>query len=151
MAMAKYPSCWPFFNLMRTYVLTKYDPPIGFPATSLFRTPFQSIYNAFKGGLDNNTQQYCTIKPMMKTCFETKYVIRFILAIVTNSWQAKQFFTQGTETATGMETYRKQLSNHGPNLRDFTYKLALGLIKSGRNHFSKNFPKCSILSNQQRK
>jgi len=129
---------WPFFNLMRTYVLTKYDPPIGFPATSLFKTPFQSIYNAFKGGLDSNTQQYCTIKPMMKTCFETKYVIRLILAIVTNSWRAKQFLTHSTDSATGMETYRKQLSNHGPNLRDFAYKLALGLIESSSDPYFQN-------------
>jgi len=123
---------------MRTYVLTKYDPPIGFPATSLFKTPFQSINNALKGGLDSNTQQYCTIKPMMKTCFETKYVSRLILAMVTNSWQAKQFLTHSTDIATGMETYRKQLSNHGPNLRDFAYKLALGLIKSSSDPYFQN-------------
>ena len=64
---------WPFFHLMRTGIMTKYDPQMGFPATALFKTPFQSIYNAFKGGLDNNTQQYCSINPMMKIYFETNY------------------------------------------------------------------------------
>ncbi len=71
----------------------------------------------------------------MKTNFETKYAIRLILAIVTNSWRAKQFLTHSTETAQGMEAYRKQLSNHGPNLRDYTYKLALGLIESSSDPY----------------
>jgi hypothetical protein len=129
---------WPFFHFMRTDVTTKYDPPMGFPATALFKTPFQALYNAFKGGLDNNTQQYCSIKPMMKTCFETKYVIRLLLSIVTNSWRAKQFLSHGTDEAPGMETYRKILSNHGPNLRDFTHKLALGLIESSTDPYFQN-------------
>jgi hypothetical protein len=38
-----------------------------------------------KGGLDSNTQQYCCIKPSIKTKFETKYVIHLILAIVTST------------------------------------------------------------------
>jgi hypothetical protein len=100
-------TCWQFFCLLRGFDRTRYDPPMGFPATSLFKTPFQSTYNALKGGLDSNTQQYCTIKPRLKTKFETKYVIRLILAIVTNSWRAKQFLTHSTETAPGMETYQK--------------------------------------------
>ncbi len=79
---------WPFFNKMRHFVLTKYNPPMGFPATSLIKTPFQSLYNAMKGGLDYNTQQYCCINPSIKTKFETKYVLCLILAIVTNSWRA---------------------------------------------------------------
>jgi len=37
-----------------------------------------------------------------------------------------------------METYRKILSNHGPNLRDFTHKLALGLIESSTDPYFQN-------------
>jgi hypothetical protein len=129
---------WPFFYLLRGFVRTRYDPPMGFPATSLFKTPFQSTYNVLKGGLDSNTQQYCTIKPTMKTKFETKYVVRLILAIVTNSWRAKHFLTHSMETAQGMEAYRKQLSNHGPNRREFTYKLALGQSESSSDPYFQN-------------
>jgi hypothetical protein len=49
---------WPFFYLLRGFVRTRYDPPMGFPATSLFKTPFQSTYNALKGWA---RQQYTTI------------------------------------------------------------------------------------------
>jgi hypothetical protein len=37
-----------------------------------------------------------------------------------------------------METYRKQLSNRGPNLRDFTYKSAIGLIESSSDPYFQN-------------
>jgi len=37
-----------------------------------------------------------------------------------------------------METYRKLLSNHGPNLKDFTHKLALGLIESSSDPYFQN-------------
>jgi hypothetical protein len=42
-----------------------------------------------------------------------------------------------------METYQKLLSNHGPNLRDFMYKLALGLIESSSDPCFQN-----VLSSQ---
>jgi hypothetical protein len=132
-------SRWYFFKLMRDYVMTEYNnPPRGFPATSLFKTTFQAIYNTLKGGLDNNTQQYCTIKPTVKTSFETKYVIRLILAIVTNSWRGKQLLANPTEGVPGMLSYRKLLSNHGPTLRDFTHKLAMGLIDSSDDPYFQN-------------
>jgi hypothetical protein len=130
---------WPFFHTMRQFVLTKYNPPMGLPATSLVKTPFQSLHNAMKGGLDSNTQQYCSIKPPIKTKFETKYVIRLILAIVTNSWRAKQLLANSTDMEVfGMESYRQMLSYHGLNLRDFMYNLAFGLIESSTNPYFQN-------------
>jgi hypothetical protein len=47
---------WPFFHKIRQFILTKNNPPMGFPTTTLIKTPFQFLYNAMKGGLDSNTQ-----------------------------------------------------------------------------------------------
>ncbi len=56
-----------------------------------------------------------------------------------NSWRAKQLLTNSTDMEVfGMEGYRKLLSNHGPNLRDFTYNLACGLIESSSNPYFQN-------------
>ncbi len=79
---------WILFNNMRQYKLRHSD--LGFPATSVLKTKVQMIYNALKGGLDANTQQYRAICPSIKATFEQKYVVHLLLAIVGNAWRAFQ-------------------------------------------------------------
>jgi hypothetical protein len=75
-------SRWPFFHQLRLSAIECGNAR--FPPCSLFKTSFQSLYNVIKGGLDANTQQYISIRPNVKVSFEQKYVIRLILAIVSN-------------------------------------------------------------------
>ncbi len=62
----------------------------GFPSCALFKSSFQSLYNAMKGGLDANTQQYMSIRPNVKVSFEQTYVICMLLANASNSWRGYQ-------------------------------------------------------------
>jgi hypothetical protein len=57
-----------------------------YPRLSLFKSIYQSLYNALKGGLDANMEQYISICPNVSVTFEAKYVLRMILAIVTITW-----------------------------------------------------------------
>jgi hypothetical protein len=57
---------------------------------NLFKSSYQSLYNSLKGGLDANTQQYVSIKPNVSVTFEQKYLIRMLLAGITNAWRAFQ-------------------------------------------------------------
>jgi hypothetical protein len=84
-------SRWPFFHAMRREAVLCNG--MGFPPSTLFKSSFQSLYNVIKGGLDANTQQYISIRPNVKVSFEQKYVIRMILANVSNSWRAFQLFS----------------------------------------------------------
>ena len=56
----------------------------------LFKSSYQFLYNKGKGGLDKSTEQEGIIRAKTKTCFETKYIIRLINAIVINSWRVSQ-------------------------------------------------------------
>jgi hypothetical protein len=49
-------SRWPFFNNMRAFCFSSLG--FGFPASSLFKSKVQTMYNMLKGGLDSNTQQF---------------------------------------------------------------------------------------------
>jgi len=57
---------------------------------NLFKSSYQSLYNSLKGGLDANTQQYVSIQPNVSVTFEQKYLLRMLLAGITNAWRAFQ-------------------------------------------------------------
>ena len=122
---------------MRQYKLRHLD--VGFPATSVLKTKVQMIYNALKGGLDANTQQYRAICPSIKATFEQKYVVHLLLAIVGNAWRAFQLLGHRDRvTEIPMLSLRKMLANHSVGLRDFNHSLALGLIDSADDIYFQN-------------
>jgi hypothetical protein len=131
-------SRWPFFTLCRNFVVP--DMYFGFPSTSVIKTAVQTLYNSLKGGLDANTQQYASIVPPIKTGFEQKYIIRLLMAIVTNSWRAQQVLLQpvNLERQFSLLGYRKALVNNCPSLKDFNYKLAMALIDSASDPYFQN-------------
>jgi hypothetical protein len=55
------------------------------------------LYNSLKGGLDANTEQVASITPGVKVGFKQKYVLRFIIALVTNAWRSIQLLNYGIE------------------------------------------------------
>ncbi len=123
---------WPFFKSVREVALS-WNPgqgPLGFPKTELFKTSFQCLYNSLKGGLDANTQQYMTIMPKINVKFEQKYVLRMILAVVTNSWRAFQLLrcTNAIEH-TSLISFKTKMKNMKLTLMDYNHKLAIGLLR----------------------
>jgi hypothetical protein len=134
-------SRWPFFNKMRAFTLSTMG--VGFPATSLFKTKIQTMYNTLKGGLDCNTQQFSSIMPPIKVSFKQKYIVHMLLGIVINAWRAYQILGHTTDLAMEsdqfcFQSYKKSLSNHSVTLREFNVNLAMGLIKSAENTFFQN-------------
>ncbi len=124
---------WPFFKSVRDVALGwRMDEgrPPGFPKTELFKTSFQCLYNSLKGGLDANTQQYMSIMPKVNVKFEQKFVIRMILAVVTNSWRAFQLLrcTNSIEEVKLM-SFKMKMKNMKLTLMDFNHKLAIGLLR----------------------
>ena len=104
------------------------------------KTAIQAVYNSLKGGLDANTQQFMSIMPPIKTGFEQKYVIRLLIAVVTNAWRSQQIIRMPIDS-TGqfsMYSYRKSLTNHCPTLKEFNYKLAMALINSSADPYFQN-------------
>jgi hypothetical protein len=123
---------WPFFKSVREFALA--IPTLGFPATSLFKTSFQTLYNCLKGGLDANTQQYNSILPKLNVTFEQKYVIRMLLSIVTNSWRAFQLLRSNIAIEQSkFTTFRTKLNKRPEKLTDFNYNLALALLRSAES------------------
>jgi len=88
---------WPLFVAMRTKIMGLDDESISFPSCQLMKSAAQSVYNSLKGGLDANTQQYRAICPKLNTSFECKFIIRMLLAIVTNSWRAMSLLQNGPD------------------------------------------------------
>jgi len=87
------------------------------------------LYNALKGGLDANTEQYRSIPPNVSVTFEAKYVLRMILVIVTNSWRAYQLLNiKGNIKEMTRFQIKKQLQNSAVRLTTFNYDLAMDLI-----------------------
>jgi hypothetical protein len=74
---------WPFFQKFWSTILPKRD--CGMVPVNLFKSSYQSLYNSLKGGLDANTQQYVSIQPNVSVTFEQKYLIRMLLAGITNA------------------------------------------------------------------
>ena len=120
-------SRWPLFNCTReTAIAMNYK---GFPPTSLYKTTFQMMYNCLKGGLDANSQQCAAIQPKIKVGFGQKYVVRMILAIVTNSWRAYQVLRSTSELEQLSYTAVKlRLQRKADKLTEFTFQLAMALI-----------------------
>jgi hypothetical protein len=111
-------SRWPFFHQLRLSAIECGNA--GFPPCSLFKTSFQSLYNVIKSGLDANTQQYISIRPNVKVSFEQKYVIRLILAIVSNSWRAFQLLQLDSNIEElQFSQVRKKLQNSKVKLTKF--------------------------------
>jgi hypothetical protein len=129
---------WPFFNIAHSYAVPNLQ--YGFPSCNVIKTAVQALYNSMKGGLDANSQQSLAILPPIKTGFEQKYVIRLIIAIVTNSWRALQLLGQPIdhETSFSMYMYRKQLVNNCLSLKDFSYNLPMALITSSTDPYFQN-------------
>jgi len=131
-------SRWSFFKLMRLVVVL--DCYAGFTPTNVVKTAVQVLYNSMKGGLDSNTQQYCSITPSIRTGFEQKYIICLILCIVTNAWRAQQLLhaTIDEEQRFSMMAYRKSLGSTTQTLKDFHYNLAAALINSANDIYFQN-------------
>jgi len=133
-------SRWPFFKAMRDDILTlDYEC---YPRLSLFKSIYQSLYNALKGGLDANTEQYISIRPNVSVTFEAKYVLRMILAIVTNSWRAYQLLNiKGNIKEMTRFQIKKQLQNSAVRLTTFNYDLAMDLIRASDENGILNNPR----------
>ncbi len=69
---------------------------VPFPATSIFKTEIQTLYNSLKGGQDANTQQFSSICQQFQAKLEQKYVIRLLLAVVT-AWKVFQLLNHNVE------------------------------------------------------
>ncbi len=82
------------------------------------------------GGLDANTQQYMSIMPKVNVKFEQKYVLRMILAVVTNSWRAFQLLrcTNAIER-TSLISFKTKMKNMKLTLMDYNHKLAIALLR----------------------
>jgi hypothetical protein len=108
-------SRWNFFHDTRKHLLSKGN--VAFPATSVFKTEIQTMYNSLKGGLDANTQQFSSICPQLKTKFEQKYIVRLLLAVVTNAWRTFQLLNNNVDEYNfSLHQFRKSLINHCPSL-----------------------------------
>ena len=90
------------------------------------------MYNKGKGGLHKSTEQEGLIRAKTQTCFETKYILRLINAIVINSWR----FSQGIalkETllndyaSLSVQQIRRKL--YDMSLADYTATLAEQLLQ----------------------
>jgi hypothetical protein len=125
------------FHDMRKNLLIKHSR--AFPATSVFKTEIQTIYNSLKGGLNANMQQFSSICQQLKTKFEQKYIIRLLLAVVTNTWRTFQLLNHKIEEDNfSLHLFWKSLISHCPSLRDFNYNLATVLIQSISNPYFQN-------------
>ena len=128
---------------MRTKIMGLDDESISFPSCRLMKSAAQSVYNSLKGGLDANTQQYRAICPKLKTSFECKFIIRMLLAIVTNSWRAMSLLQNGPDILESKLHYhqiRKLLSNKSETLSDFNFNLGKQLISSADElNFNQSF------------
>jgi hypothetical protein len=81
---------------------------VAFPAASVFKTEIQMSHNSLKGGLDANTQQFSSICLQFKAKFEQKYVIRLLLAVLTNAWRAFQLLNHSIEAKSiSLHLFRK--------------------------------------------
>jgi len=97
-----------------------------------------------KGGLDANTQQYISIRPNVKVSFEQKYVIRLILAIVSNSWRAFQLLQLDSNIEElQFSQVRKKLQNSKVKLTKFNFDLAMALIRSADDRSASNVLRAS--------
>ena len=121
---------WVFFKAVRKEALS--CGMTGILPTSLFKTSYQCLYNSIKGGLDANTQQCVSIQPNVKVSFETKYIIRMMLAGVTNAWRAYQLLhTEFSEEHDwSYSAIKKKVQNSDIKLRKFMHCLAMSLIRS---------------------
>ena len=98
----------------------------------------QGSYNGRKPGLDKNTEMALLISLInSKLCFESKYVLRMIDAVVCNTWRAHQAVhvalpfiekEEGNSRTAEIGKVRKKLNNSGMTLQDFTYKLAIKIL-----------------------
>jgi len=89
------------------------------------------LYNSLKRGLDANTEQVASITPGVKVGFEQKYVLRLITTLVTNAWMSIQLLNYGIEIEKMAFTKTKLALNHsGIKLKDSTFNLPMGLIRS---------------------
>jgi hypothetical protein len=77
-----------------------------------------------------NTQQYVSIQPNVKVTFESKYIIRMVLAAVTNAWRAYQLihteFTEEKEWS--YSSIKNKVRNSDVKLKKFMHSLAMLLI-----------------------
>ncbi|MFN9979579.1 MAG: hypothetical protein ACK53Y_06690, partial [bacterium] len=70
-----------------------------------------------------------SIRPNVSVTFEAKYVLRMILAIVTNSWRVYQLLNiKGNIKEMTRFQIKKQLQNSAVRLTTFNYDLAMDLI-----------------------
>jgi hypothetical protein len=100
----------------------------------MFKSKFQIMYNSLKGRLDANMQQYVSIQPPVKTKFEAKYIIRMMIAIVTNAWRSYQLLSETIDIDTfTLSMFKKRLRNSGMPLQEFNYNLAIAHINSSTN------------------
>jgi len=131
-------SRWPFFHLACSYVMPNLY--YGFPPCNLIKTAVQVLYNSLKGGLDANSQQCQSIMPPIRAGSDQKYVMRSVIAIVTNSWRALQILQQQLDNGMSfsMSSYRKLLVNNCLSLKDFNYNLAMALINSSNDPYFQN-------------
>jgi hypothetical protein len=84
--------------------------------------------------LDANTQQYVSIQPPVKTKLEAKYIIRMMIAIVTNAWRSYQLLSKTIDVDNFiLSMFKKQLRNSGMPIQEFNYNLAIALINSSTN------------------
>jgi hypothetical protein len=122
-------SRWPFFHAMRKDAFDCHG--CGFPQSSLLKSIFQSLYNVIKGGLDANTQQYVSIRQNVKVSFEQNYVIKMILANVSNSWRAYQLLNMSVDLEEfTLSQMKRKVKNSKIKLQKFCHDLALALIRS---------------------
>jgi hypothetical protein len=94
-AMKVITTRWPFFTATRRHAIEETES--GFPSCNIIKTSFQVFYNSLKGGLYANTEQVASITPGVKVGFKQKYVLRFIIALVTNAWRSIQLLNYGIE------------------------------------------------------
>jgi len=104
---------------------------------NLFKSSYQSLYNSLKGGLDANTQQYVSIQPNVSVTFEQKYLLRMLLAGVTNAWRAFQLMHLELDENTDW-TYtnvRNKVRKSDHKLKKFMHQLGLSFIKSASHNY----------------
>jgi hypothetical protein len=85
-------------------------------------------------------EQYISICPNVSVTLEAKYVLRMILAIVTNTWRAYQLLNiKGNIKEMTRFQMKKPLQNYAECLKTFNYDLAMDLIRaSDENGFLNN-------------
>jgi len=127
---------WPFFQKFRNTTLPIRD--CGMVPINLFKSSYQSLYNSLKGGLDANTQQYVSIQPNVSVTFEQKYLLRMLLAGVTNAWRAFQLMHLELDENTDW-TYtnvRNKVRKSDHKLKRFMHQLGLSFIKSASHNYA---------------